>query len=249
MFLRAFNQSHGFVIAPGPYFEQEQLAAVEHERHIAEHAGDTPVTKAGFRQPHQPKSWLEPDVARYLPSVKPLLREPGFIDALVEILDAKRIQLWGISLSVRRPNDQIRIGWHQDFALWSEDWHSPQGLALAVIPMTRLTPDSAPPRFVPGSHRWGFTGTGDFFAQDNEAQIEYMRTQYGDRWQEVDALVQPGGLLVYSSLTYHGCQMNTSGSDRSLLALLLSTEKSQLKSTSDLVAGLDDTGRYPLLVG
>ena len=101
------------------------------------------------------------------------------------------------------------IGWHQDRHYW-QVWEEGSELFTAWIALSDVTPEAGPMRFVRGSHRWGLQQS-DFYGQDHEAQRRGIQVPTGHNWEEVPALLPPGGVSFHHNLTYHGSGPNQSG--------------------------------------
>ena len=152
------------------------------------------------------------------------------LGALVSrVTRARRVQVWWVQL-LHKPNTArdatgVNVGWHQDRQYWGA-WEGGSELFTAWVALSKVDETAGPMRFVRGSHRWGVCGEGDFFGQDLHAQRGDIQVPEGERWEEVNAVMEPGGLSIHHCLTYHGSSANTSGSPRLSLAIHMCTENS-----------------------
>ncbi len=128
------------------------------------------------------------------------------------------------------------VGWHQDQQYWGTIWDGE--LFTAWIALSDVTPDAGPMCFVPGSHRWGLLNAGDFFSSNLAALKERMRGAHPDGvWEEVQAVLPPGGVSFHQQRTIHGSGPNGSAAPRKSLAVHLRTEKSRLIDPNHESAG------------
>jgi ectoine hydroxylase-related dioxygenase (phytanoyl-CoA dioxygenase family) len=169
------------------------------------------------------------------------------------ITGAERVQVWWVQMLYKPPTSgrsaATSVGWHQDYQYWQHDWASSDGLLTAWIALSDVTAASGPVRFVPGSHHWGFRGEGDFFEQDSDAQRSALTLPDGETWNEVPAVLPPGGVSFHDCLTYHGSGANESDVPRCSLVLHLRTDQAQLCDgrPGPLTQNLDDPTVCPVL--
>ena len=85
-------------------------------------------------------------------------------------------------------------------------------------------------RFVPGSHHWGLLNSGDFFSSNLDALKKRIQEKSDrDAWQEVLAVLPPGGVSFHHNLTVHGSGPNLSTTPRVSFAIHLRTENSRVR--------------------
>ncbi len=187
-------------------------------------------------------------------AIRALLTQPELGAFVAKATGAEAVQVWWVQLLYKppatTPDAPTSVGWHQDFQYWRDNWHSPEGLLTAWIALSDVGADAGPVRFVPGSHRWGFLGEGDFFGQDTDAVREGIHVPAGETWREEAALLPPGGASLHHSLTYHGSSPNRSALPRRSFAVHLRTERAVPRGgRHGLTAFLDDPTRCPVIYG
>ena len=130
------------------------------------------------------------------------------------VAGARTVQVWWVQLlykPVGEPGERqnVNIGWHQDRHYWRA-WEEGSELFTAWVALSDVTRDAGPMRFVRGSHRWGLVDKGGFYEQDLEAQRQDIQPPTGERWEEVAAILPPGGASFHHNLTLHGSNSNSS---------------------------------------
>jgi len=179
-------------------------------------------------------------------SIMELVSRPAIGELAAEITGAGMVQVWWVQLLLKPPAEagaSTSIGWHQDRQYW-QIWEEGSELFTAWVALSDVTEAAGPMRFVRGSHRWGLQ-PGDFYGQDHDALRAQIRVPKGERWEEVAALLPPGGLSFHHNLTFHGSGPNLSGRPRRSFASHLRTEKS--RPVGDVRQGLTtfiDDPRY-----
>ncbi|GLQ32985.1 phytanoyl-CoA dioxygenase family protein [Litoribrevibacter albus] len=117
------------------------------------------------------------------------------------------------------------FNWHSDFETWHTEDGMPRMRALSMsIPLTENTSTNGPLMFVPRSHHHYLSCTEQTPAHHyidslkeqqigipNPANISGLVSQYG----MVQALSQPGSLILFDSNTLHGSNSNISPHPRS----------------------------------
>lgn len=117
------------------------------------------------------------------------------------------------------------FNWHSDFETWHTEDGMPRMRALSMsIPLTENTPTNGPMMFVPRSHQHFLscseqTPTNHYNASlkdqqvgiPNPSNISELVKQYGI----VQALSQPGSLILFDCNTLHGSNSNISPNPRS----------------------------------
>ena len=144
------------------------------------------------------------------------------------------------------------IGWHQDRHYW-QIWEEGSELFTAWVALSDVTADAGPMSFVRGSHRWGYVdGLSDF---QNETDQDALRSRIeqatGDTWEEVTAILPPGGVSLHHNLTYHGSGANASGAPRRSFAIHMRTEKSRPVggTRAGLTRFIDNLDYCPIIFG
>lgn len=167
-----------------------------------------------------------------------------------QLTGARRIQVWAVQMLYKPPGggEGGNIGWHQDRQYWRY-WQEGSEVFTAWIAVGEVGTDSGPMNFVPGSHRWGLVGEGDFFGTDRAAQRDKVRVPAGETWSEAPALLAAGAASFHHCLTYHGSGPNLSAQPRRSFALHLCTEKAQpIPGAQDYyISHLDDPVMCPVI--
>jgi hypothetical protein len=186
-------------------------------------------------------------------SIMELVSHPALGEIAAEITGAKMVQVWWVQLLYKPPADpegvgKTNVGWHQDRQYW-QIWEEGSQLFTAWVALSDVTEDSGPMRFIRRSHRWGFLGKGDFYGQDHEAQRKDIKVPSGEAWEEVAAILPPGGGSFHHNLTYHGSGPNLSKAPRRSFAIHMRTEKSRPvgDARKGLTEFIDDPSYCPVI--
>jgi len=173
-------------------------------------------------------------------AIRELVSSPALGKLVAETVDAEMVQVWWTQLLYKPPvaGDPTNtvIGWHQDRGYWLT-WEKGDGLLTAWIALSDVTEASGPMKFVRGSHNWDLF-EGDFYGQNNEEIRATFNLPEGAQWEEVPAILPPGGISLHSCMTLHGSEHNYSDQPRRSLAIHLRTEKSIPKPGIDRECGL-----------
>jgi ectoine hydroxylase-related dioxygenase (phytanoyl-CoA dioxygenase family) len=165
---------------------------------------------------------------------------------------SKMLQVWASQLLIKPPGSATggNVGWHQDRQYWGF-WQGEEGLFTLWIALGEVAHDSGPMRFVRGSHRWGFLNEGNFFDRDNETLKENIQSVSGEGWEEVEAVLPPGGVSVHNCLVYHGSGANVSDQPRCCLAVHVRNEKTAPAPGRDsyYLSHLDEDLYCPVIYG
>jgi ectoine hydroxylase-related dioxygenase (phytanoyl-CoA dioxygenase family) len=249
-------EADGFAIVSEPVFPAELVArAVEGMDAIRRGEYDTgrPPCPSPWNPGDDPNALCKienPQFASH--AVRELLRHPAFGELAAEITGATRVQAWWIQLLYKPPTvnetQATNVGWHQDRHYW-QIWEEGSELFTAWIALSDVQEECGPMRFVRGSHRWGFRNQGDFFAQDLAGQKQGIAMPEGETWEEVSAVLPPGGVSFHHCLTFHGSGPNLSDLPRRSFAVHLRTQNS--RPVNDQRRGLtefiDNTELCPVL--
>lgn len=163
---------------------------------------------------------------------------------------AKKLQVWWVQLLYKPPtpiNAQFKtnVGWHQDRNYW-QIWSPGSTLLTAWVALSDVRSDCGPMHFIRGSNQWGLHPAGsDFWGQEMEtikAKVQSLIPP-DQAWEEVPALLPPGGFTLHHDLTWHGSGPNRSGQPRRALAVHLRTDTSQ--PTNDKREQLDKWIDHP----
>jgi len=165
---------------------------------------------------------------------------------------AQRVQVWWVQ-GLLKPgtSDQTsagNVGWHQDEDYWG-DWEEGSELFTAWLALSDVHAESGPMVFVPGSHRWGLSRAGNFFAQDQDTLKDGIPVPEGEEWTEVPVLLPPGGASFHHRRLFHGSHQNTSSQPRLSLAIHMCTEKSRIRPDSQFATFLHRPEICPVIFG
>lgn len=133
--------------------------------------------------------------------------------------------------------------WHSDFETWHTEDGMPRMRAVSIsIPLTANTPSNGPLMFVPKSHKHFLscsaqTPANNFISSlkeqrigvPNERHISDLVRQYGI----VQALSQPGSIILFDCNTLHGSNSNISPLPRSNLFFVYNAVSNQLVKPYD----------------
>lgn len=245
----------GFTIHAAPVIPEEIVArAVAGMDAVRAGEYDTGV-------PPQPSPWTAGDDPRKLCKIEmpqvasraimELIRHPSLGELAAAVTGASWVQIWWVQLLIKPPADPgqpTNIGWHQDRHYW-QVWDEGSELFTAWVALSDVTPESGPMRFVRGSHRWGYLGNSDFYGQDHAAQRAAFPLPEGAAWEEVEAVLPPGGVSFHHNLTLHASGPNRSHAPRRSFALHMRTQRS--RPVDDLRRGLtafvDDSAYCPVI--
>ena len=185
--------------------------------------------------------------------IRALVSHPDLGRWAARVTGARMVQVWWTQLLYKPPQPgegqaELNIGWHQDRHYW-QTWEEGSELFTAWVALSDVTADSGPMRFVRGSHRWGLLDDGGFFRQDLDDQASAIPVPEGQSWEEVPALLSPGGASFHHCLTFHGSGPNRSAGPRRSLAIHMRTEQSAPAGDrrEGLTAFLDDPERNPVI--
>jgi hypothetical protein len=163
-------------------------------------------------------------------AIMELVSHPALGALAAAVMGARMVQVWWVQLLCKPPAEpgqggSTNIGWHQDRHYW-QIWEEGSELFTAWVALSDVTAEAGPMRFLRGSHRWGLQQS-DFYGQDHEAQRQSIRVPEGETWEEVAAILPPGGLSFHHNMTYHGSGPNRTSQLRRSFAIHLRTERSR----------------------
>jgi hypothetical protein len=212
--------------------------------------------------PPQPSHWQPGDDPNRLGKIEmpqlasraihALISHPALGAAAAALSGAAWVQVWWVQL-LYKPSlapdaaAATNVGWHQDRHYW-EAWEEGSELFTAWVALSEVTEAAGPMRFARASHRWGLQAS-DFYGQDHQAQRQAIRVPPGAAWEEVPALLPPGGVSFHHCLTYHASGPNRSGAPRRSFAIHLRTEKSRPvgAARAGLTQFIDDRHACPVI--
>ncbi len=223
----------GFYLAPS-VIPSELLARVR-KRIDAVYAGEyeTGIPPCGSPKGSQepPQKLVKIDNAhRSDRTIFELVTHPAIGEWAAALTGAKMVQVFACQMLIKPPGRQggVNVGWHQDQEYWD---HALTGeLFTAWVAISDVTAESGPMRFVPGSQHWGLLKAGDFFSDKlDEIKARFQGKSGGGKWEEVAAVLPPGGVSFHHRLTVHGSGENHAASPRVSFAIHFRTEKSGLR--------------------
>jgi hypothetical protein len=228
---QALFESEGYCFAPrliddGTLAEAnaicDRIIAGEYATGVQPHAvswkpGDDPSMLVKIDQPQRADHRLS-DV----------LVASGIGSFAAALFGAEQVQVWAVQLLHKPPKTAsgslAAVGWHQDDDYWHDWWDGE--VFTCWLALSDVRAESGPMNFVPGSHRWGFLQSGNFFSPFLDDVRSGMPVPDGEEWREVPAILGPGQASFHHRRTVHGSGVNTSDSPRRSLAVHLRTEKS-----------------------
>lgn len=164
------------------------------------------------------------------------------------------VQVWWVQMLYKPPSKgpegASRVGWHRDRSYWGE-WEPESEIFTTWIALSDVRSDCGPMMFLRGSHRWPQEVKSDFFGQDLEAQRRGIALPEGAKWDEVEAILPPGGISIHDDLTIHGSGLNRSDRPRRSLAIHMRTHRARPKGDKreGLTGFLDDPSTCPVIFG
>lgn len=227
-------EREGFFIVPS-VLDADLLARVR-RRIDAVYAGEyeTGIPPAGVPKSSKepPKSLVKIDNAhRSDRTIHELVSHPAIGAWAAALTGGQMVQVFATQLLIKPPGGQggVNVGWHQDQEYWD---HALEGeVFTAWVAISDVTLDSGPMRFVRESNHWGLLKAGDFFSDNLDALKQRIRERSGGgAWDEVAAVLAPGGVSFHHRLTVHGSGQNVSTSPRVSFAIHLRTEKSGVRA-------------------
>lgn len=158
-------------------------------------------------------------------AVRALVSHPMLGELMAAVTGASRVQVWWVQLLYKPPataSTNPTVGWHQDWQYWQNAWADGSDLFTAWVALSDVTESSGPMRFVRGSQTWGLV-EGDFFGDFEQQKLEKPG---GSTWEEVVAVLPPGGVSIHDKLVLHGSGVNVSNGPRRSFAIHMRTQNS-----------------------
>ncbi len=260
--VRARYEEDGFCVVPRLFEPEVVQRAVEGMDRIraGEYDTGTPPDESPWKPGDDPNVLCKienPHVASR--GVRELITHPALGRLIAELTGARKVWAWWVQLLYKPSGGKVgtSVGWHQDKQYWHA-WSPDSELLTCWVALSDVTEHSGPVRFLRGSHRWGLKNAGDFFHQDIVAQKDAVPVPEGAAWDEVPAIIPPGGCSVHHMFTYHGSGPNLSGLPRRSFAIHLRTDRSRvadnlnaltLEQGHDLVKCVGNDQYNPLIFG
>lgn len=230
--LRARYEEDGFCLVPEVFPQDVVERAVEGMDKIrgGDYDTGTPPDESPWKPGDDPNVLCKiemPHVASR--GVRELITHPALGRLIADLTGASKVWVWWVQLLYKPPGGKVgtSVGWHQDKQYWHA-WSPDSELLTCWAAISDVTERSGPVRFLRGSHKWGLVNSGDFFAQDIDAQKSAVPMPPGAVWDEVPAILPPGGCSVHHMYTYHGSGPNLSNLPRRSFAIHLRTDRSRV---------------------
>ena len=184
-------------------------------------------------------------------AIMELVSHPALGRLAAEVTGARWVQVWWVQHLAKPPvlgDAKTRVGWHQDRNYWGI-WEAGSELFTAWVAVSDVTEDSGPMKFVRGSNHWGLLTGSDFYGQDHDHQRRTLEVPDGFDWEEVAAILPPGGVSFHHCLTLHASGQNQSAAMRRSLAIHMRTDKSDPVNgeRKGLASFIDDPARCPII--
>lgn len=221
-----FFESEGYWIAP-VLIAGEQLEALRAHMDLVfqgEFETGRPPWQ-GYWRPDQGNVLRKTDNAHWADQTLRQLALDVRIGAIAAtLMRTATIRLWHDQLLYKPGEDgsarQTKVGWHQDYQYWQ--CAETPSLLTAWVAFDDVTLDNGCMQFVPKSHRWGLSPTGDFFDQATDDQMQAIHQAHPEA-TSVPVVLRAGQVSFHHCLTFHGSGPNTTKSPRRSLAIHLMT--------------------------
>lgn len=254
---RAQYEVDGFHISPQPVVGLDVVsAAIEGMDAVREGVYDTGCAPepSPWNPGDDPSKFCKIEMPQAAnAAIMNLVSHPAIGQMAAALTGARMIQVWWVQLLYKPPSDNLTghdtvVGWHQDRMYWSA-WESASELLTAWVALSDVTEEAGPMTFVRGSNRWNLGDSSDFYGQDRDGQRQKIKIPPGQRWEEVSAILPPGGVSFHHNLTYHSSGPNTSSLPRRSFAVHLRTEKSEPANgkIEGLTRFIEDPSRCPVI--
>ena len=249
--IHATYRRQGYYIVPRPLSSAALLdAAAEGMEAVRNQRYDTGMPPSSHPGYEPTRLCKINDVHLANKAIRALLEAPVLGQWAAAVTGARMVQIWASQLLIKPPGsaEAGHVGWHQDRQYW-QFWQQPHGLFTTWIALSEVGAHSGPMRFVRGSHRWGFSGRGDFFSGDQETLRQQIEIPAGETWEEVPVILPRGGVSFHHCLTFHGSHANIADLPRCSIAVHMRTESAQPVEgdTNYYVAHLDDPHYSPII--
>jgi ectoine hydroxylase-related dioxygenase (phytanoyl-CoA dioxygenase family) len=249
--LKADYERDGFCVASSPFPADMIEAACR---------GADAVLSGEFETGHAPRlrqslpSEEHPTLAKIAQphyandALRELVASPDLGRLAAALVGARMVQAWAVDLFAKEPStaETSSVGWHQD-GVYTSYWEG--DTLTAWIALSEVAGDSAPLRYVRGSHLLGPVSGGDLYSHDLENVRRALSLPPDFDWKEVAVTVPRGGVAFHHHLTLHASGPNRSAELRVALAVRLRTERCRLAPGSERmpqVDHLDDGAAAPV---
>lgn len=183
---------------------------------------------------------------RLLPSFDRIIRHPGILDAVSQILGPD-LMVWSAALFSKDARSPHIVSWHQDLTYWDLDDAEEVTCWLALSPSTR---ESGCMQFIPGSHKLRAVAHVDTFSETNLLTRGQEVAVEVDRNDAVHVELRPGQASLHHGHLFHASDPNLSG-DRRLGTAIRYIRPSMKQRSGErtlvaLAAGEDRYGHFAL---
>ena len=250
---RAQFEADGLYLSPSPVIPTELIArAVQHMDDVMNCIYDTgvPVPWRSWNPGDSPTALRKMNETHISDrTIHELISHPALGRLAAELTGAKMVQVWATQLLYKPPSSTLEknsVGWHQDRQYWKY-WDGE--VFTAWVALSDVTAASGPMKLIRGSHHWGEKEGGDFFSSNMDDMRRAIEAQSGatGKWDEVEAILPPGGVSFHHRLTVHGSGQNTSTIARRSFAIHLRTERSKAVKDDYYTNSLSDPQRCPII--
>jgi ectoine hydroxylase-related dioxygenase (phytanoyl-CoA dioxygenase family) len=171
-------------------------------------------------------------------ALRRLVASPELGRLAAALVGAQMVQAWAVDLFAKQPStgETSSVGWHQD-GVYTSYWEG--DTLTAWIALSEVAEDSAPLRYVCGSHLLGPVSGGDLYSHDLDDVRRALSLPPGFRWKEAAVAVPRGGVAFHHHLTLHASGPNRSAGPRVALAVRLRTERCRLVPGSEQMVQVD----------
>ena len=141
-----------------------------------------------------------------------LALHPRLLDYVEDLLGPDFV-CWSSHYFCKLPGDPKRVPWHQDATYWPV---RPTRTVTVWLAIDDVTPDNAPMRFLPGTHRLGrvdwkpATGEVALAQEIPDAEAQFTKSLGAP----FDNVMRAGEISLHASTLVHGSEPNTSDTRR-----------------------------------
>jgi ectoine hydroxylase-related dioxygenase (phytanoyl-CoA dioxygenase family) len=227
-----FFETQGYWVAPVLLNEDELVSLRAHQDAVFEGRFETGKSPwQGYYRPSDGNILRKTDNAHWADRTIRALATHAQIGAIAaRLMTACTIRLWHDQLLYKPGQDpsahKTKVGWHQDYQYWQ--CADRPSLLTAWVALVDVTIENGCMQFLPQSHRWGLSGTGDFFDQDTEAQMDSIIKSHPDT-APVPIILKAGQVSFHHCLTFHGSGPNLTKEPRRSLAVHLMTGETRYR--------------------
>ncbi|MCY4108131.1 MAG: phytanoyl-CoA dioxygenase family protein [Chloroflexi bacterium] len=254
---RRVYREDGFFLCDWPVVSAEVIANAVHgmdEVRAGRYETGVPLHTSKWNPGDDPNLLCKMEMTqRQNLAIRELVSQSSIGEWAAAVTGAGIVQVWWVQLLYKppsaKPTDGItNVGWHQDRQYWGA-WEDDSELLTAWVALSDVTAEAGPMRYVRGSHQWGERDEGDFHGSDHDAQRASYELPEGAEWNEVEAILPPGGIALHGNFTLHASGPNLTDKPRRSFAIHMRTERSRPKQgrRERLTAFIDDEVICPII--